>query len=87
MPTASAFGWVVAGLGMTASLLWLGQLLALVRRRKSAHWLADLPDAPPQAGWPRLAVIFAARNEAVSVEQATRSILAQDYPALDPCRR
>lgn len=83
MLTASAIGWVVAGLGMTASLLWLGQLLALVRHRKSAHWLADLPDAPPQAGWPPLAVIFAARNEAARVEQGTKSILAQDYPALE----
>jgi hypothetical protein len=41
MLTASAIGWVVAGLGMTASLLWLGQRLALVRRRKSGDGQRD----------------------------------------------
>src|SRR3954447_1510623 len=41
-----------------------------------------LLDEPPEGAWPRLAVIFAARDEAAGVERATRSILAQDYPAL-----
>ena len=78
-----AIGWVVSALGMLASLLWLGQLLAVVRRRKPSHWLADTADAEPEGGWPGLTVIFAARDEAAHVEAATRSILAQDYPALE----
>jgi hypothetical protein len=78
-----AIGWVISALGAVASLLWLGQLLAVVRRRKARHWLADLADAAPEGGWPGLTVIFAARDEATDVEAATRSILAQDYPALE----
>jgi glycosyltransferase involved in cell wall biosynthesis len=57
-------------------------VLALFRQRNREHWLADLSDSPPAGGWPRLAVIFAARDEASGVEQATRSMLAQDYPEL-----
>ncbi len=78
-----AIRWVISALGVVASLLWLGQLLAVVRRRKARHWLADLADATPEGGWPGLTVIFAARDEATDVEAATRSIFAQDYLALE----
>jgi hypothetical protein len=73
---------ILAGAGVLASLLWLGQWLTLLWNRKNVVYLAELPGAAPPGGWPTLAVIFAARNEAVSVEKAARSLLAQDYPNL-----
>jgi glycosyltransferase involved in cell wall biosynthesis len=72
----------VSGIGILVALFWLTQMLALVRDRKEAHWLADLPDTLHGRPLPELAVIFAARDEAGAVERAARSILAQDYPAL-----
>jgi hypothetical protein len=74
---------VVAGMGLLASLFWLGQLVEAVRFRLRAVWLADIDVEPPGGGWPRLAVIFAARNEAPVIEPAVRSLLAQDYPDLE----
>jgi Glycosyl transferase family 2 len=79
----TALQWIMACLGVAASLLWLGQLLALIRHRGSRHWLAEQADTMPEGGWPGLTVIFAARDEAAGVEAATRSILAQEYPALE----
>ncbi len=77
-----ALGGLVSGLGVAASLLWLSQLLAVIRGRRARHWLADVDDDTPEAGWPGLTVILAARDEAADIEAAMRSILAQDYPAL-----
>jgi glycosyltransferase involved in cell wall biosynthesis len=73
----------VAWLGSLASVLWLVTLVQLFRNRRRVLLLTDLPGDEPPGGWPRLAVIFAARNEAGGVEAATRSLLAQDYPNLE----
>jgi glycosyltransferase involved in cell wall biosynthesis len=79
----SIVGWTVWGFGVIVSLVWIIQLLAVWRHRKAAHWLADLPDSQPAANLPGLTVIFAARDEAPAIDRAARSILAQDYPALN----
>jgi cellulose synthase/poly-beta-1,6-N-acetylglucosamine synthase-like glycosyltransferase len=82
MPT-SLFTNTLATLGVLASLLWIIQLALVYRHRARAVQLADLPETTPETGWPRLAVIFAARNEETDVERATRSMIAQDYPNLE----
>jgi glycosyltransferase involved in cell wall biosynthesis len=74
---------VLAALGVLASLIWVGLLARMVRHRHRVVRLSDLPDEAPEGGWPALAVIFAARDEAAEVERAVRSMLAQDYPALE----
>jgi cellulose synthase/poly-beta-1,6-N-acetylglucosamine synthase-like glycosyltransferase len=74
-------GWV-AGLGVLATLFWVVQLVEALRFGARAVWLSAVPAADPPRGWPSLAVLFAARNEAGMVEAATRSLLAQDYPDL-----
>jgi glycosyltransferase involved in cell wall biosynthesis len=61
----------------------LAQLVEAIRYRARDVWLDTLPADPPRDGWPGVAVIFAARNEAARVEQATRSLLDQDYPHLE----
>jgi Glycosyl transferase family 2 len=71
-------GWATLG----ALPWWVTALNWASHRRDTPRELADLPDEPPIGGWPSLALIFAARNEAVGVEAATRSMLALDYPGL-----
>lgn len=83
MAVASILGNAVAGLGVLASLVWFKTLLTLLRNRRHAVVLADLPGDEPPGGWPVLSVIFAARNEDAHVEAATRSLLCQDYPTLN----
>jgi hypothetical protein len=73
---------LMAGLGVLATLFWVVQLVEAIRFAMRAVWLSAVPAAPPPGGWPSLAVLFAARDEVEWVEPATRSLLAQDYPAL-----
>lgn len=73
----------ISALAVLASAVWLLNLAGLFLYRKNVHEIVSLPDEEPSGGWPSLAVVFAARNEAAEVERATRSMLAQDYPALE----
>jgi hypothetical protein len=79
----AAISGIVAGLGGLASVFWISRWVDAIRYRKTIVWLADEPAEPPEGGWPTLAVIFAARNEAGMVECAVRSMLAQDYPSFE----
>src|SRR4051812_23850727 len=58
--------WVVLG-----QEVWRGN-----RRLKR---LANLP-GPPPATWPRVSIVFAARNEAATLLHAVPTMLAVDYP-------
>jgi glycosyltransferase involved in cell wall biosynthesis len=79
----STITWLVSGLGVLGSIVWVGHLIHMARNRDRAVFLDDLPADPPAGGWPTLAVVFAARDEADAVGAATRSMLALDYPALE----
>lgn len=74
---------LVVGLGLFGSCAWIWHFFRWLGRRDRVRRLIDQCDAQPDGGWPRLAVAFAARDEAASVEAATRSLLAQDYPGLE----
>jgi len=78
--------WLVVGVLVLAvalaAVIFVRTCWAMLRGGKPV-WLAELPAEAPPGGWPRLAVIFAARNEGEMVERATRSMLAQDYPGLE----
>ena len=82
MPYLS-LGNVAAALGVLGSLVWIGQLAIAVVHRRKAIRLADLPDDEPPTGWPRVAVVIAARDEEAMIARAVRSLLDQDYPALE----
>ena len=73
---------IVAGGAAVATLVFVRTGWAILRT-ETTPWLAALPPIEPAGGWPRLAVLFAARNEAAGVERATRSLLDQDYPGLN----
>ena len=71
-------GWATLG----ALPWWVTAIQWAFHRHANPPELADLPEEAPADGWPSLALIFAARNEAENVEAATRSMLALDYPGL-----
>jgi hypothetical protein len=76
----TVIGSIVVGSGVLASVFWISRWIQWIYHRESLVWLAEEPVNPPEGGWPSLAVVFAARNEAGMVERAARSMLAQDYP-------
>lgn len=76
-------GNVAAAIGVVASLAWIGMVVHVVLNRHKAIGLRFLAAGEPEGGWPRLAVIVAARDEEAMIGTAARSLLAQDYPALE----
>jgi glycosyltransferase involved in cell wall biosynthesis len=58
---------------------WLVLGQEVFRGNRRLKRLATLP-APPPAKWPKVSVIFAARNEAATLLQAVPTMLALDYP-------
>ena len=82
---------VIIASGVVGSLVWVWYLGHLIRHHRLVVFLKDLPLPAPVAGsaeldpsWPGVALIFAARDEAVGVEAATRSMLraSGDDPGL-----
>jgi len=58
---------------------WLAVGQEVFRGNRRLRWLARLA-APAPAVWPRVSVVFAARNEAATVGAAVPTMLALDYP-------
>ncbi len=73
---------LLSAIGVIGSIIWVCFFVTAGRNRSWVRYLAELSDAEPAGGWPSLAVVFAARDEETMVEQAARSMLALDYPAL-----
>ncbi len=76
------FEGLISALALLGAAVWIYAYLQVVLRGGFIPTLRDQPAEMPPEGWPRLSVIFAARDEAESVGQATRTMLARDYPAL-----
>ncbi len=68
--------------GMAASLAWCLLTVRAIVAGRRIEWLRDLRPREPER-WPRLSVVFAARDEAATLTPAVLSLLAQDYPDLD----
>lgn len=66
----------------TALLGWLLVGLELMRGNRRLRRLATLP-APAPARWPRVSLVFAARNEGATLGRAVPTMLALDYPDLE----
>lgn len=63
-------------------LLWLLAAQEVFRGNRRLGRLATLA-APAPAAWPRVSVVFAARNEAATIGAAVPTMLALDYPDLE----
>ncbi len=63
----------LAWLGMNVNGAWVTARVPVLSRRR----------APTPEDWPSVAVVFAARDEASTIEPALRSVLATDYPDLE----
>lgn len=64
-------------------VLWLGAAAEVMRGNRRLHRLADHPPAPPPSPWPRVSLVFAARNEGATIGAAVPTMLALDYPDLE----
>lgn len=62
--------------------LWLGAAWEVMRGNRRMKSLARL-DPPGAMRWPRVSVVFAARNEGRTVGAAVPTMLALDYPDLE----
>ncbi len=70
----------LGGVGLLAALPGLVNLKALI----AIHALPRLCDVADELdAWPRLSIVVAACNESESIEAATRTLLALDYPDLE----
>jgi hypothetical protein len=78
-----SFGNVASGFGVVASVVWIGQFARNLIQRGRRIRLSACEGIEPDDGWPSLAVIVAARDEEAMIESSIRSLLAQDYPALE----
>lgn len=78
--------WIAFSLGWIIFLVWAAKLipaLRYVRTHHLAQFLTRTPIPTPEDLWPLLSVIVPAKNEAESIEQGLRSLLANDYPRLE----
>ncbi|MBI2512243.1 MAG: glycosyltransferase [Opitutae bacterium] len=69
-------------LGGLALALWIGAAWDVMRGNRRLASLANVA-APAPAHWPRVSIVFAARNEAATVGAAVPTMLALDYPDLE----
>ncbi len=69
-------------LALLTLALWLGAAWEVMRGNRRLPRLATL-ESPPPARWPRVSLVFAARNEGRTVGAAVPTMLALDYPDLE----
>jgi cellulose synthase/poly-beta-1,6-N-acetylglucosamine synthase-like glycosyltransferase len=69
-------------LALLTLALWLGAAWEVMRGNRRLPRLGRL-DAPAPARWPKVSVVFAARNEGRTVGAAVPTMLALDYPDLE----
>jgi len=74
--------WAWKAFGALGFAYWAVQLLSVLKLRQLPS-VADMPLDDDRAGWPAVSVIMTARDEEAELEQALRSRLDDDYPALE----
>ena len=74
--------WVAAVYIGIALAWWLANAWVVLRVHTKVPRLEEVSPPEPQC-WPRLTVVVPARDEARDLEDAARTLLAQDYPDLE----
>ncbi len=75
-------GLFSAALAVLTLLLWLGAAWEMIRGNRRLRRLATLP-MPGVTSWPRVSLVFTARNEGRTVGAAVPTMLGLDYPDLE----
>ncbi len=75
-------GWILTALALITFVFWLKYGLDMVLGMRHVPKLAAFPPLEVEQ-LPSLSIVFAARDEALKIEAATRSLLAVDYPSLE----
>ncbi|MDP2136802.1 MAG: glycosyltransferase family 2 protein [Candidatus Didemnitutus sp.] len=70
-------------LAVLTLILWLGAAAEVMRGNRRLHRLGGRPPASPPSPWPRVSLVFAARNEGATIGAAVPTMLALDYPDLE----
>ena len=73
---------IVSAYAFLSLVYWVWMAYGSVRVVRAVPLLSKLNSAKPEH-WPRLSVIVPARNEADKLEEAARTLLAEDYPELE----
>jgi hypothetical protein len=68
-------------LALGTFLVYLALSFEVIRGNRSIRFLKDVP--PLSGKLPRVSIVIPARNEERNLEEALRSVLAQDYPNLE----
>lgn len=71
---------ILAGIALA---LWLAAAIEVMLGNRRLRRLADLPLPPLTGDWPRVSLIFTARNEGKTLGAALPTMLALDYPNLE----
>lgn len=74
--------WTTALAALTL-LLWLAAAWEVMRGNRRMRRLAELPLNPREKNWPRVSLVFTARNEGRTIGAAVPTMLALDYPDLE----
>lgn len=78
----SLASWLIAVALLGPMLVWPLALVALLRMMKGVETLASV-EVLPRETWPKLSVVSPACNEEAGIAQSLKSLVAQDYPALE----
>jgi hypothetical protein len=80
----SALAWAQLAVGGLGALIGLLSVAGVWRSLRALPVLDDEPTpAAPEAGWPRVAVVIPACNEAATLPSTLEALLKVDYPALE----
>lgn len=74
--------WLIGVALLGPMLVWPLALVSLLRMMKGVRTLASVEVAPRET-WPTLSVVSPACNEEAAIGQSLKSLVSQDYPALE----
>ncbi|MBL8937505.1 MAG: glycosyltransferase [Archangium sp.] len=74
--------WLIAVALLGPIVVWPLALVSLLRLMTGVRTLASV-EVQPRARWPTLSVVSPACNEEAAIAQSLKSLVSQDYPALE----
>jgi len=83
MTVLTILSWILLSVAVPSAAWWLIVLVRVGRVASTRPTIRRGVDLPaPEGGWPSVSVVIPAHNEERVIERCGRSLLEQDYPAL-----